>query len=320
MHITVASEHDVEAKGWQDYANCLGVDPDLFFPERRVDAGGEGGLPRLRRARGVPRVRVDQRREVRHLGRHERARAASHPAPAGTGPPQHGLTTSHPRAQPERARRASIVRSALRSSCAQRLEARPAAQHGGGARPARPVPRCAGRDLVVGLGRPDLVRREQVHRHLHAVAHLEAERTDRRAPHLGGDGAGQRQIAIVQPDVVRDQHRPRTDGTRTRAAMGPVRSGVRRDRPKCVTPYVGERTACPVEEARAAPRTSPPMSRTDPGPRRRPRTSLLRGGRRARRRPPRSAGGHPCARVDPPPRPLRPRAPGPRLRRRLRRA
>ena len=25
---------DVEEKGWQDQANCLGVDPDLFFPER----------------------------------------------------------------------------------------------------------------------------------------------------------------------------------------------------------------------------------------------------------------------------------------------
>lgn len=24
----------IEAKGWQDFANCLGVDPDLFFPER----------------------------------------------------------------------------------------------------------------------------------------------------------------------------------------------------------------------------------------------------------------------------------------------
>lgn len=23
-----------EDKSWQDYANCLGVDPDLFFPER----------------------------------------------------------------------------------------------------------------------------------------------------------------------------------------------------------------------------------------------------------------------------------------------
>ena len=25
---------DSEERGWQDRANCLGVDPDLFFPER----------------------------------------------------------------------------------------------------------------------------------------------------------------------------------------------------------------------------------------------------------------------------------------------
>jgi len=25
---------EAEAKGWQENANCLGVDPDLFFPER----------------------------------------------------------------------------------------------------------------------------------------------------------------------------------------------------------------------------------------------------------------------------------------------
>ncbi len=25
---------DSEERGWQDHANCLGVDPDLFFPER----------------------------------------------------------------------------------------------------------------------------------------------------------------------------------------------------------------------------------------------------------------------------------------------
>src|SRR5262245_61753874 len=34
MRITIPSEIDNEAKGWQDLANCLGVDPDLFFPER----------------------------------------------------------------------------------------------------------------------------------------------------------------------------------------------------------------------------------------------------------------------------------------------
>jgi WhiB family transcriptional regulator, redox-sensing transcriptional regulator len=31
---TTAIETEVEVRAWQDYANCLGVDPDLFFPER----------------------------------------------------------------------------------------------------------------------------------------------------------------------------------------------------------------------------------------------------------------------------------------------
>src|SRR3954447_12538226 len=34
MRITTAIETDVEVRAWQDYANCLGVDPELFFPER----------------------------------------------------------------------------------------------------------------------------------------------------------------------------------------------------------------------------------------------------------------------------------------------
>ena len=29
-----AGKLDVEGRSWQDQANCLGVDPDLFFPER----------------------------------------------------------------------------------------------------------------------------------------------------------------------------------------------------------------------------------------------------------------------------------------------
>src|SRR5690349_25172464 len=32
MHITI--ETDPEVRSWHDFANCLGVDPDLFFPER----------------------------------------------------------------------------------------------------------------------------------------------------------------------------------------------------------------------------------------------------------------------------------------------
>jgi WhiB family redox-sensing transcriptional regulator len=34
MRITIASETEAEVHSWQDFANCLGVDPDLFFPER----------------------------------------------------------------------------------------------------------------------------------------------------------------------------------------------------------------------------------------------------------------------------------------------
>ena len=78
---------------WQDYANCLGVDPDLFFPERGAST---------REAKEVCRgcvVRedcleyaLDERREVRHLGRHERARAPPHPPPAGARPPRRRLS------------------------------------------------------------------------------------------------------------------------------------------------------------------------------------------------------------------------------------
>ena len=62
------------AENWQDDANCLGVDPDLFFPERGAST---------REAKEVCRgcvVReqclefaLAERREVRHLGRAVRA-------------------------------------------------------------------------------------------------------------------------------------------------------------------------------------------------------------------------------------------------------
>src|SRR5690606_25821971 len=55
-----------------------------------VDARGKGGLPGVRGARPVPRVRARELREVRHLGWHERARAPAHPSPAGPGPEGRG--------------------------------------------------------------------------------------------------------------------------------------------------------------------------------------------------------------------------------------
>src|SRR3954468_1227767 len=44
--------------------------------EGRLDQGGQEGLPDVRRTRRVPRVRLDERRALRNLGRALRARAA----------------------------------------------------------------------------------------------------------------------------------------------------------------------------------------------------------------------------------------------------
>ena len=33
-HVQIPISIEPEDRSWQDYANCLGVDPDLFFPER----------------------------------------------------------------------------------------------------------------------------------------------------------------------------------------------------------------------------------------------------------------------------------------------
>src|SRR6188472_535764 len=33
-HVQIPITTESDDRSWQDYANCLGVDPDLFFPER----------------------------------------------------------------------------------------------------------------------------------------------------------------------------------------------------------------------------------------------------------------------------------------------
>ena len=51
MYEPFESVSDPGDHAWQDQANCLGVDPDLFFPERGAShAGGQGGVPRVRGA------------------------------------------------------------------------------------------------------------------------------------------------------------------------------------------------------------------------------------------------------------------------------
>ncbi len=63
------SSEEVMEKSWWDFANCLGVDPDLFFPER-----GASTKEAKEVCRGcVVRIRPRPRREVRNLGWDERA-------------------------------------------------------------------------------------------------------------------------------------------------------------------------------------------------------------------------------------------------------
>ncbi len=65
-------ETETEEKSWQDFANCLGVDPDLF-PERGASTREAKEVCRGCVVRGTARVRPAERRKVWHLGWHERA-------------------------------------------------------------------------------------------------------------------------------------------------------------------------------------------------------------------------------------------------------
>ena len=82
---------DVDAgdRRWQERANCLGVDPDLFFPERGAST------KEAKSVCGGCEVRMEcleyalaPRREVRDLGRDVRAGTAPDPSPARARPPR----------------------------------------------------------------------------------------------------------------------------------------------------------------------------------------------------------------------------------------
>ena len=186
----------LDDRSWQDRANCLGVDPDLFFPERGAST---------REAKEVCRgcvVRMDcleyalvngekfgiwggmSERERRRL-RRQRAQAARRPSD-GLSRRGHGLSGSL--LGPRRDRRASMVRSAAEVELRASAPAVPAAAR----RPARgppaprrrPGPGQARRDQVVGRGRPDDGGSHQVHAHLRPLAHGRA-----RAPGCAARGS-----------------------------------------------------------------------------------------------------------------------------------
>ncbi len=52
---------DPEDRSWQEYANCLGVDPDLFFPEK---FGIWGGLSERERRRSRRQRAPAARRQI----------------------------------------------------------------------------------------------------------------------------------------------------------------------------------------------------------------------------------------------------------------
>ena len=137
-------------QSWQDYANCLGVDPDLFFPERgastreakevcrgcvvREDCleyalvNGEkfgiwGGMSererrRLRRQRALARRagaaqpdRVGEPRLDRAIGGRGRARASDRPGPRSSTAPGTSPTSSAPATVTPSGAAASATRS-----------------------------------------------------------------------------------------------------------------------------------------------------------------------------------------------------------------
>ena len=144
-HVQIPISIEPDDRSWQDYANCLGVDPDLFFPERGASTREAKEVCRgLRRAGGLPRVRPGQRREVRHLGRHERARATPPAPPAGARPPGHHRL---------------IAASGRRRSPAQRafdrpIGARSSAAHSASRRSRRAPPRAPGPPARRGRSTP----------------------------------------------------------------------------------------------------------------------------------------------------------------------
>ena len=59
---TTGLRWDIQKPTWQRSANCLGVDPDLFFPERGGSTrGGKGSVQGLRGSRAVLAVRPRKR-------------------------------------------------------------------------------------------------------------------------------------------------------------------------------------------------------------------------------------------------------------------
>ena len=272
MRITIPA--DPEAKSWQDFANCLGVDPDLFFPERGASTKEAKAVCRgCVGARGLPRVRPGQRREVRHLGRTVRARTAPAPSPARHGSPaggrgRHRLTADRAPdrvilspGRPSEAGLDGAVRPEVELVPAGRIDP---VEHRLGYQTDQLGPghrRLPGHDVEHGV-RPHHLGVDEVHRHLHVIADPQPERPHRRAPQPSGHGPGGLDVAPVEPQVVGDERRPGADGTGAGGRMRRLRTGVGRQRGEGRSPHFGQRTLRSVQETGKFQDARPPTPRT----------------------------------------------------------
>ena len=283
MQIPIAIEPD--DRSWQDYANCLGVDPDLFFPERGAST---------REAKEVCRgcvVREDcleyalvngekfgiwggmSERERRRLRRQRAlARRAGRPPSALAAPaPPAGPRWSGPRRG--RARPSGPGRSPRAPPRAPGPPARRARSRGHLSR------RRRGRRPSAG---PTDVGVDQVHRHLHAVADGEAERPDARVR-----GSPRRSARASSRSARRARRCRRRAAARAPTHVAPAvgcgrgRTAVGRQLAERVAPHVGQRPLGPVEEARHAELVGQPRVRSGPG----------RGARRPSSMPSRGTNG-----------------------------
>ena len=239
-------------------------------------------LPRVCGCGRMPRVRAGQRREVRHLGRHERARAPPHPPAACRRPvappprpeselcqPARTGSAARPtarigasRAAAGSSRRASIVRSAARSSCGPALRRRCGRAPTAGTRP------------TSSARRPRARRRPRSHASAGPTTSGATRFIDTCTPSPTGrpsarrcgprtapaDPPGPGRGRVRQPDVLRHQQRAGAHGDRPGGRVGPAGPAVGR-RASGTPP--GAPRAASARARRGTPGT--PSSSADPG-------------------------------------------------------
>ena len=289
MKLPVAT--DPEDNTWQDYANCLGVDPDLFFPSvvrprarPRRCAGAASCAQCLEYALvHSEKFGIWGGMSERERRRIRRQRLARRPAP----PRPDRVTTGSRAAGMPRRRDQDNRRGATRSSCPPPGPAPPSAgsirsRTDRGTRPTSSAPATApARPPGPTPPLAELIGLDEVHRNLHPPADRQPQRSQPRAPDLPGDPLRPRQVGICEPHVPGHQHRIAPRG----GAGGGVGRAVpgRAAAPEGQAAHLGQSSFRSVSEP-GTPGHWPSSPETGRGPPRRPPASTRPTARTARRR------------------------------------